>query len=301
MSKDVWGKLNDLVSLTKKDDDPECIVALKYFKDIGWVGVKNRDRNYKPTVRIRQSFKGGIERLYLWDDKTRYTEGLNEHGVSILSSAIAVKTDEKEGKGKKRKDFYSPDGKKIRTALLEKTVENAIDVLVDKKISGHTAIFDKDRAFILESSHNEDNEYKYETVEVSKSKNAVRTNHGILLPWAGYQPDGNDWEQKARESSEVRLEKVLKSIKGIDDPHRMLDCISDTKDKNPQLNPLRLDDPESDALKTTGQLMIIPSELTLYYRPIWCDVEFDFDKINSPSTNIYFQILSSREIMKRFE
>jgi len=53
-----------------------CIVALKYFTDGGWVGVKNRDRNYKPNIRIRQSFRDDVERLYIWDDKTKYTEGI---------------------------------------------------------------------------------------------------------------------------------------------------------------------------------------------------------------------------------
>jgi len=23
-----------------------CVIAAKYFEDFGWVGVKNRDRNY---------------------------------------------------------------------------------------------------------------------------------------------------------------------------------------------------------------------------------------------------------------
>ena len=78
-----------------------CVIAIRFFKDIGWVGVKNRDRNYRPTVHIKQSFRNNVERLYIWDEKTKYTEGLNEFGVSILSAAVAVKDDEKEGDSKK--------------------------------------------------------------------------------------------------------------------------------------------------------------------------------------------------------
>ena len=91
-----------------------CIVALKHFDDLGWVGVKNRDRNYKPSIMVKQSFSRGIERIYLYDEKTKYTEGMNENGVSILSACTQVKKDEKEGTKVNPNSFEgSPDGKKI--------------------------------------------------------------------------------------------------------------------------------------------------------------------------------------------
>ena len=45
-----------------------CIVAVKYFPETGWVGVKNRDRNYQPVIKIKQSFRNDIERMYILDD-----------------------------------------------------------------------------------------------------------------------------------------------------------------------------------------------------------------------------------------
>jgi hypothetical protein len=219
--------------------------------------------------------------------------------VSILSAAVAVKDDEKEGdKGAKKKTFYSPDGKKIRTALLEKTLEDSVDFAIENKLPGNTAIFNRNNAYLLEGAfrHGDVNDYVYKLIKVSQDKTMVRTNHGILISWAGYQSTGDEKEKAARQSSESRLKKVREEIKKVQVPHRMLDCISDTEKNDPQLNPLRIDE-KSNALRTTGQLMIIPHELTLYYRPVWCDIEFDFDKLDSKDSKTFFQILSSRDVL----
>lgn len=80
---------------------------------------------------------------------TRYTEGLNEHGLCILSASLAVKDDEKElsAASPRDEDYSSPDGKKIRNALLCKTPELAVESLQDlmlrkkkqqKKIQGNS-------------------------------------------------------------------------------------------------------------------------------------------------------------------
>ena len=44
-----------------------CVVAAKHFKDTGWILVKNRDRNYPTEVKLVQSQRAGIERLFLRD------------------------------------------------------------------------------------------------------------------------------------------------------------------------------------------------------------------------------------------
>jgi len=278
-----------------------CIVAVKYFPEIGWVGVKNRDRNYQPVIIIKQSFRQDIERMYILDKLTKYTEGLNEYGICILSSAVATKRDEKEGNKGRSKSFASPDGKKVRTALFEKDIDDAVNVIIKSKLPGNTIVFNKERAILIEAAYSDSSRenFVFKQIEISKDKNAVRTNHGILISWAGYQPSKDNLkEQASRESSEARLSQVLKDIQKVKDSRRMLDCISNTENNDPQLNPLRMDDREG-KLRTTGQIMIIPSELTLYYRPVHCKVEFDFDKINSGKSKTFFQILSSREILKR--
>jgi hypothetical protein len=57
-----------------------CVVAVKYLDKYGWVGAKNRDRNYIVTIDIVRSNRGGVQRMYIDDQTTRWTEGINEYG-----------------------------------------------------------------------------------------------------------------------------------------------------------------------------------------------------------------------------
>lgn len=280
-----------------------CVVAIKYFKGTGWVGVKNRDRNYKPTIHIKQSFRDGIERLYIWDEKTRYAEGLNEFGVCIMSAAVAVKKDEQEGTNDNPdRVFYSPDGKRIRKALLEKNVDKALKKLIELQIPGNTLVFDNEKCYLLEAAFKDEElkEYEHYVQEVKKDETVVRTNHGIYLKYSGYQDDeqADEDERKARKSSEARLKQARKDLRKVTDPRMMLDAISSVADKNPQMNPLRLSNTHGKSIMvTTGQIMLTPSELTLHYRPIWSDIEFDFNKLDDPAKKTSFEVISSKKLL----
>jgi len=286
-----------------------CIVAAKYFPEVGWVGVKNRDRNYKPIIKIKQSFRNGIERLFMWDEKTKYAEGINEFGIAILSAATAVKNDEKEG-GKssaptKKAEFYSPDGKRIREALFEKTIEKVVAKLIEVEIPGNTLIFTKDKCILLEGTFlvdketGEEKEYIYKTKVIKKDETVVRTNHGVLLPDAGYQLDSEEEKHRtARISSDARKKKVEQDIQKVVNHVDMLDCVSSLKNSDPQLNPIRKSKKHGkDIMVTTGQIMICPSEKTLHYRPIWSEVEFNFDKFNGIKNQTFFEIVSTRKLI----
>jgi hypothetical protein len=284
-----------------------CVVACKYLKDIGWVIAKNRDRNYKPTIIIRKSFRRNTERLYIWDDRTKYTEGINEFGVAIISASVTVKEDEAEGQAAvnknkldkktkiKNRTYYAPDGLRIRTALFERTAVEAASQLIELEIPGNTIIADRERCFLLEGAFVENDEYVYKIVEVPKEKIAVRTNHGIFLPWTGYSKEIPEQVPK-RESSDARYEKVVSLLKRASTFDEFLDAMSDTSDENPQLNPLRID-PERNSMRTTGQLIMVPKEQTLHYRPIWCETEFDLDKLNTEEERTFFEIISTRKLL----
>lgn len=290
-----------------------CVVAVKYIEGSGWIGIKNRDRNYKPTIKIRKSFRNGIERLYIWDMRTRWTEGLNEHGICVISGSVLVKDDEAEGAiarrvANKQKlndgTFFSPDGKKIRTALLEDTVEKAFKSILDSRVSGNTYVFDRNRCFLLEGQAVQDEdgnptgEFESKWIEISKDKISVRTNHGILLPHTGYQIDPEDpSSNEKRESSVIRRQKVSKALRKAKTTEDMWNALSITDDKNPQLNPLRIDSRRGkDIMKTTGQLLLEPSANVLHYRPIWCETLFDFQKLNGKKEKTYFEISSSKNL-----
>jgi hypothetical protein len=284
-----------------------CVVACKYFEDIGWVIAKNRDRNYKPTIIIRKSFRRNTERLYIWDDRTKYTEGINEFGVAIVSASVTVKEDEAEGQAAvsqnkldkkakiKNRTYYAPDGLRIRTALFERSAAEAASALIELEIPGNTIIADRERCFILEGAFVENDEYVYKILEVPKEKIAVRTNHGLFLPWTGYSKEIPEQVPK-RESSDARYEKAVSGIKKAQTFDEFLDAMSDTSDKNPQMNPLRVD-PERNSMRTTGQLVMVPKEQTLHYRPIWCETEFDLDKLNTEEERTFFEIISTRKLL----
>ena len=291
-----------------------CVIAVKYFKDVGWVGAKNRDRNYLPEISIVQSNRRGVQRLYIDDELTRYTEGLNEHGVSILSAALAVKDDEKESDkiqpGQRDDDFMSPDGIAIRKALYEKSPKKAVDSLVKSQLSGATIVFNEKECWLIESGFNvrkddatPDNPrtyiHKVQRLENRVGNFIVRTNHGELLPELGYQPDNDDPEKdEARESSEKRREYAFKAVAKCKDPAEMMNTIAIKEaDKNPFFNPVRVGDPDKEEMVTTGQLMLAPSEKTMHYRPLYSSIEVKYSTLNGPKAKTFFEIISSRDLI----
>ena len=285
-----------------------CVVAAKYFKDTGWVGVKNRDRNYLPEIKIIQSNRKGLQRMYIYDEATKYTEGLNEFGVCILSAAMDVFDDEKE----REAGFVSTYGKKIRNALLEKTPQAAVNRLIRTELAGATLVFNEKECYLLEAGFDvlkkdasKDNPriYKYEKRRLENKPNnlVVRTNHGVFVPEIGYQPN-DDRKQvdavRARKSSETRMKYAEESLKKVTKVTDMLDGLAvKDADKDTFLNPIRLGDPKKGDMVTTGQLMLVPQERTLHYRPLHSEIEINYSGLNAADKKTYFEIVSSRDLI----
>ena len=291
-----------------------CVIAVKFFKDVGWVGAKNRDRNYLPEIQIVQSDKKKVQRLFIDDELTRYTEGLNEHGVSILSAALAVKDDEKEADkiepGQRDDNFMSPDGKAIRTALFEKTPSAAVKSLVKQQLSGATIIFNEKECWLIEAGFNVRKDdatpenprvyiHKTQRLENRLGNFIVRTNHGELLPELGYQPNNDDPDKdEARESSEKRRDYAFKAVAKVKDPQEMMNTIGIKEaDKNKFFNPIRVGDPDKGDMVTTGQMMLVPSEKTMHYRPLYSSIEVKYSTLNGPKAKTFFEIVSSRDLI----
>ena len=284
-----------------------CIIAIRYFPETGFVGVKNRDRNYKTEVKFKQSFRRGVERLFYIDLKTYFTSGINEHGVTILNTSLSVKKDEKIGskadKAPKMKKVYAPDGRKIRTALFESTPEKALQHCIDSKLTGNSFIFNRDKAYLLEAvyTNNDTKDFEYKVLKLDKNKSYVRTNHGILLKNAGYQTGTNDEKMEASyQSSMSRYKKAYKALQDVKTPEEMWNCISDSSsDKNPQMNPLRKSKTHGKSiLVTTAQILVNPNENSIHYKPIWGDIDVsNFAKINNGKSKCFFEIISARKLL----
>lgn len=281
-----------------------CVMAIKHFKDIGWVAGKNRDRSYKPDIKIKQSHRNGVERCLLWDENTKWTEGVNEFGVALLNTTMTVKKDEKEGtKGDDIDKFSSPTGKIVRTALLEKTPKAALNKLIELEMEGFCVVFSKDDAYLLEAPKYLDEEpdqpYDYKFIKLDEKKSYVRTNHGILFPEAGYPIECDDESMViSRKGSESRYDVTHDWMDNVKEPMDLLQALSQQPNKDPQMNPLRTSKTHgSHIMVTTGQLLIIPSDNTLHYRPIWCELDFDFKKLDDIKSKTWFEVISSRRML----
>ena len=277
-----------------------CIIAAKYFDGIGWVGVKNRDRNYIPEISFNRITTNGVEIMLFWDDITKYCEGINSGGVSVLSASLMVKDDEKEIKV--RTKTPSKDGIKIRKALQYPNVKAVAKSLINDKLPGNTIIFDKETCYLLEGAWKpggyKSKQYVYKIREISKHEYVARTNHGIWLPWAGYQRKQDSRNQTmSRISSESRLTIANHMIPVADSPNELLDLLAGTYINNPQLNGLRTTHKQKQ-MRTTSQIMIIPSEWTLFMRPIQSHISFNFWKFNNPKYKLWTELLSNRVLYK---
>jgi len=277
-----------------------CIISAKYFDNIGWIGVKNRDRNYVPEISFKSTTSNGVEILMFWDDVTQYCEGLNSGGVCIISASLMVKDDEKEITV--RSKTPSKDGAKLKRALRYPNVKAAAMYLIKSKLPGNTLIFDKDTCYLLEGCWEPggyaDRKYTYKIREIPRDETIVRTNHGVWLDWAGYQKDPENENQiMSRLSSESRkkiAEYVVDRAKSADD---MIDGLAGTYIDNPQLNCLRTAD-DRKKMRTTSQIMLIPSEDTMFIRPVQSNLSFNFWALNSPKTKLWIEILGNRVLYK---
>jgi hypothetical protein len=280
-----------------------CIVVAKYFKDIGWTGIKNRDRNYIPEISFKQKINNGVETLLFWDDITQYNEGMNSGGVCILSASLMTLDDEKEITV--RSTTPSKDGAKIKKALTFPNVKAAAMSLIKSKLPGNTLIFDKDTCYLLEGAWKDggyaDREYRYKIREIPHDETIARTNHGIWLEGTGYQrnPD-NVAETLSRVSSESRLAIAEHVVANAKTPDDIIDGLAKTWVNEPQLNCLRTAHNKKQ-MRTTSQIMLIPSEHTMFVRPVQSNLTFNFWQMNDPKKELWIEILGNRVLYKHKE
>lgn len=272
-----------------------CIIVAKYFDGIGWAGAKNRDRNYTPVLDFIESEEHGVERMMMHDQITGYKEGINSHGVSILNTSLDVYDDESEVEAGTAKT--SPDGRIIAEALLQDNAVEAVKIIIKHKMGGCTIVFDRDNLFLIEASDWDGKKpYKYIAKKIPQTETLARTNHGIWLPNAGYQrrPD-NKSETLSRISSESRLLLAQAVVENAEKPEDLVDGMCQVYINDPQLNIMRTST-ERKKMRTTSQELCVPSERTLYCRPVSSHMQFDFWKLNRPNTNVWVEILSNRAL-----
>lgn len=275
-----------------------CIIVGKYFPGIGWAGAKNRDRKYIPTLDFIESDNHGIGRMMMHDLVTGYKEGINSEGISILNTSLDILDDESDVEEGKVKS--SPDGAIIANALMHRNVQDAVQYIIKKELVGCTIVFDQENMFLVEASDQDGSKpYQYKVKRIPKTETVARTNHGIWLPWASFQRKEDDPEQTAdRISSEARLLQAEQVVKNAKTPEDLVDGMCQVNIDNPQLNIMRMSTGK-DEFRTTSQQLCVPSERTLYCRPVSSNLKFDFWTLNKPKPNVWVEILSNRALWQR--
>lgn len=273
-----------------------CCILAKWFPESGWVICKARDRNYTPKIEFNRynDSDTGIERLLFEDTITGYAEGINSAGVCILSASLQVANDEKEVTKTTRKKTL--DGDKIKQALLSSTARAAVAQALEEKLTGSTLIADRKSCFLIEAC-NRNGEYHKAVTELETDQVVARTNHGVALPWAGYQRNVDRKQELSRISSESRQAIGKFIVDTARSPDDLIDGLAKIWIDNPQLNVMRTDT-ETKKMRTTAQLMCIPGENTLFVRPVASDINYDFWKLNRAGAETWVELLSNRELYR---
>jgi len=273
-----------------------CVIVAKYFDNVGWVGVKNRDRNYVPDLSFRKKKNKNTETLYFWDDITQYCEGMNDNGICVLSASLMVLDDEKEITV--RTKTPSKDGVKIQKALRLTDIKAVAMSLIKQKLPGCTLIFNRETCYLLEGAWApggyQDKDYKYVIEEIPHDQTVARTNHGLWLKWSGYQYGADDSESMSAISSRSRLLIAQHVVDHAQTPAQLIDWLTKKYVDNWQLNAMRLAD-EKKMMRTTAQLMLVPKDLTMFVRPIQSNIKFNFWKLNGAKDNkMWVELLTNR-------
>jgi len=246
----------------------ECTIAHTVVKG-KIILAKNRDRSYTARVKVVRELINDIEMVYIVDEDTDWSEGMNSSGTAIINSALMVNADEKEKKIAKSKGKPSEDGKKIRRALMFKKASESLSSIMnftgdDKRdvgVKGHTFVATPKHTYSIEMT----SEHKPVIKKLDRSENHVRTNHGYDYEDSGYTSGLN------KKSSERRWKKAQDMLAKVKVPADVLNGLSTFYGGNWRDNPYRNADKvssptEKDILSTTDQIMMNITDLEFTVR-----------------------------------
>lgn len=264
------------------------VLLCKYITNQGWVGIKNIDAKNKPSYRIRKSYRGGVERLMVWDDVSKYTEGINEYGICIISIPRGNRDEYRDIKKIKSqsKRYYSPAGYVVRKALLKDNCADAVQSLIESGIDGSTVVFNSFFCYLLKMEINASGEKHYSVKQLSESEHLVISNIEC--------PDETDHQKCAS----VRIAGIENSLYKVSDFDSLLDAMSCQPNDGTKIHAYPII-PASDkvSFRTVAQLILCPESKTLHFRPIWGEINYDMESLNVQNNRTFFEIVSTRKLL----
>lgn len=265
-----------------------CTAVGKYLKGYGWVIAKNRDQDYVSDTSFVDKRDPKVDEILLLDDKDiDYKEGMNHKGLVIVTTSLTPKLSLETNKR---------DGDIIVKALHMTDPEEAAKFVISKKLTGYIFIATPEKFVLVEAARNNDGSGKYQATSrvIPKTETVVRTNHGIDLPWAGFQYDVDEKQGVWRKSSEMRKSIAEKTLKNAKTPEEMLDALSAKVAEDLQMNVFRVEN-KPRQMRTIFQWALAPKESIVYLRPIQAkmNVKITHEKIsievldNEPIKKLY--------------
>ncbi len=199
----------------------ECTVVGGKLDDKMFL-FKNRDRSYTPESQVIREKIDNVEVVY-YTDQTGWVEGMNEHGVGFVFSALTPR----EYKGYDPTYYMSDEPKSdskfdrfrkgILKVLSSKSADQAVDRILASKKSGNFIVSDKKTMIELEVF-----EGKNVRKDVDVKNFKIKTNHGELIPEAGHQPSGYSIKRSISSIRKHQAAVQLEGVKKIGDiPTRM--------------------------------------------------------------------------------
>jgi len=229
---------------------------------------KNRDRATALDQKVIRTKVSNVEVVY-YTDEIGWVEGMNEHGVGFVFSALTAPKKLKNIEDKKR--VYGKFKDSILTILTSKNVDEAIKKVHTTKKIGNFIVSDAKRMVEIEAFKDngwtqKNGKVKYHMRDVDTSDIHIKSNHGVLIPEAG--PDKpsrraiNHGDMTGRRAaSEMRIHQTRMQLQGVksvgDIPTRVK---FQAYDPSSVLNTYR-----TDIEKTISQCLMNLTDLKFYF------------------------------------
>ena len=269
-----------------------CVIIAKYL-DNGWVLAKNRDQNYVSTVSFIDKEDRNVGEIFVLDDQyIRYKEGMNHSGLVIITTSLTPVIAKEDNKS---------DGANIFKALHMTDPMEAAKFLVSKEMTGYIFCATPDKLVLVEAARKDKDgeqwkgDYEYTIRVVPKTEIVVRSNHGIDLPWAGFQKGYSENQDMWNESSVERMAIAERHAQTARTPEDLIHALSVWENKDTQLNVFRIEN-KPKQMRTIFQWAFNPKESVVYIRPIQTKM-----KVNVSREKVRVQILDNEPLKKIYK
>lgn len=218
---------------------------------------KNRDKRFIVDYKVIHEINNGVEVVYS-TDQAGWVEGMNEFGIGFVYSFLTVKDESsdlyavnwwvtntpsaKPGEGEKKGNAYLD-------IISSKTLDEALSKVSKYLYNGNYFIGNSEEVYEVEIFKGQVETRK---LDLKPGENKVKTNHGVLIPYAGHQETGSNIKRASTEVRKVEAERYVMGFKNYTDLIKRMG--KQSYDRDSILNVFRTDDTERTVSQTLFDL-----------------------------------------------